>query len=41
MTAIYKQINMDILDACISRLSTAMQKFTVCISINGVLVLGD
>ena len=31
---VYKQLNIDALDECIDRLSSAMQKFTVCISTN-------
>ena len=39
--AVYKQRNLNALEGCMNRLSTAMQKFTVCIWTNNGSRLGD
>jgi hypothetical protein len=39
--AVYRQPNMKALDECMDRLSTAMQKFTVCILTNDAINWGD
>ena len=39
--AVYKERNMNALEECMDRLSTAMQKFTVCIRTMMALGLGD
>ena len=39
--ATYKQLNMNALDECMNRLSTAIQKFTVCIWTNDAVGWGN
>ena len=40
MTAVYRQPNKDAIDECMNRLSTAVQKFTVCVWSNHALGWG-
>ena len=39
--AVYKEPNMTMLEKCMNRLSTAMQRFTVCVWTNDTLGSGD
>ena len=39
--AVYKELNMNTLESCMDRLSTAIQRFTVCIGTNDVLGSAD